>query len=134
MATQEETAPGAVSGLERGTRVLVECVAAPVYNRKEGILFVEAGEKIAVVLSGFWEGMLERGVLKLVEVLEALPPDPERPAEKRRPNNHKPLCRCFVCKRVDAAEAAAAAKVGGDNDAQSATAADAEDAPGHGGD
>ncbi len=106
MATVEETAPGPVSGLSRGTRVLVECVAAPVYNRKEGILFVESGERIPVVLSGFWEGMLARGVLKLVEILETLPPDPERPAEKRRPNNHKPLCRCFVCQRIDAAAAA----------------------------
>lgn len=97
MATQDELRKHPTTQLQRGTRVIIECLRPPIHNVKENILLTEDGEREAVYLSGYWEGLLDQGRIRIVDALSFDPVDPETPPQLTRKGTHRRSCRCAAC-------------------------------------
>jgi hypothetical protein len=78
----------------RGQRITVRCLRPPVTNRAEQITMWNQGDEASVVVTGFWEGLIERGDVAVCE-----PVHQATPAVPTVSKGHKPGCRCPICKR-----------------------------------
>jgi hypothetical protein len=81
--------------LIRGQRITVRCLLPVVHNRAEGITMWQKGDTAEIVVTGFWEGMIEQGRVCVCDPPQAVEAVPETPVTK----GHKPGCKCVVCKR-----------------------------------